>query len=277
MRPHGRAGISSRNPRAFGICDRCGFLYNHHALSWQYDYAGAGLINKRMLVCNPCNDRPQAQLRAIVLPADPTPIQNPRIQDYVAASTSYRQTSGQNTTDPVTGLPVIKGDIRSTQNNDARVSQEVGPPTGYDPNAIMPLSGTVQYGVQLAVLSIMSSNSYTIQVTCSSPHGLTTNDQVAVEGVSDPAVSGFYSVTVISTMAFTYDVVSLMPTQSFLQPSTVVKTILIGVPYNFNVIPQTGIGPVPLASTTINWINNNSDVITWINNSNNPVGWTNLT
>ena len=106
MRPHGRAQANSRNPRAFAICDRCGFLYNHDQLQWQYQWGGASLYNKRILVCGECNDVPQQQLRAIVVPADPTPIQNPRVQDYQTAETNFRTTSGQNTVDPTTGIPV---------------------------------------------------------------------------------------------------------------------------------------------------------------------------
>lgn len=95
MRPHGRAAVSSRDPRAFGICDRCGFLYNHVRLQWQFDYRGAALLNTRILVCNPCLDVPQNQLRNIVIPADPTPIMNARVQDYVTAETNNRYTSNQ--------------------------------------------------------------------------------------------------------------------------------------------------------------------------------------
>lgn len=142
MRPHGRAKVSSRNPRAFAICDRCGFLYNHNQLSWQFDWAGASLINKRILVCQTCNDVPQQQLRAIVVPADPVPIQNPRIQDYAVAETNTRATSGQNTVDPKTGIPVINGDTRITQDDKVRVTQQTGEPPGglnqrpgTDPNA----------------------------------------------------------------------------------------------------------------------------------------------
>jgi hypothetical protein len=91
----GRARTSSRNPQAHGICDRCGFRYNHVDLKWQFDWAGASLINKRLLVCNPCNDQPQQQLRAIIVPADPMPIINPRIQDFVTAETNNRYTSSQ--------------------------------------------------------------------------------------------------------------------------------------------------------------------------------------
>lgn len=142
MRPHGRARVSARNPRAFAICDRCGFLHNHVNLSWQYDWAGASLINKRILVCDRCLDVPQQQLRAIVVPADPVPIQNPRIQDYATAESDYRTTSGQNTIDPRTGIPVPGTDVRVTQNNDSRVTQQTGEP----PNGLNQFPGTI-FGV----------------------------------------------------------------------------------------------------------------------------------
>ena len=142
MRPHGRARVDTRNPRAFGICDRCGFLYNHSELRWQFDYAGAGLINRRILVCDICEDVPQAQLRNIILPADPTPILNARIQNYVDASVDSRTTSGQNTTDFWTGIPVPGNDVRITENDNTRVTQQTGEPSGglnqkpgTDPNA----------------------------------------------------------------------------------------------------------------------------------------------
>ena len=126
----GRARTSATNPQAHAICDRCGFRYNHVNLKWQYDWAGASLINKRMLVCNTCYDVPQEQLRAIVVPADPMPIINPRVQDFVTASQDTRVTSGQNTTDPVTGLPIINGDTRITQADEVRVTQQTGEPPG---------------------------------------------------------------------------------------------------------------------------------------------------
>ena len=142
MRPHGRAQVTPSNPRAFGICDRCGFLYNHYELRWQFDYAGAGLINRRILVCDTCEDVPQSQLRNIILPADPVPIINARIQDYQSASVDSRVTSGQTTTDFWTGIPVPGDDVRITENNDVRVTQQTGEPPGglneepgTDPNA----------------------------------------------------------------------------------------------------------------------------------------------
>ena len=138
----GRARTSSRSPQAHAICDRCGFRYNHVDLQWQYDWAGASLINKRILVCDTCNDVPQQQLRAIIVPADPMPVINPRIQDFVVAETSNRFTSGQNTVDPTTNIPIVGGDNRVTQDDNDRVVQQTGEPPGglnqepgTDPNA----------------------------------------------------------------------------------------------------------------------------------------------
>lgn len=137
----GRARISAKNPQAAAVCDRCGGVYNHVDLSWQFDWAGAGLINKRLLVCGHCSDTPQQQLRSIVLPADPTPIMNPRPQDYVTASTDYRTTQG-NTVNFKTGIPVPGGETRVTETNQPRVTQQTGfangslnERPGTDPNA----------------------------------------------------------------------------------------------------------------------------------------------
>jgi|SRR5215475_1063701 len=83
MRPHGRARILEQSPSALGICDRCGFMYNHSDLQWQHDWRGPRLQNLRILVCEKCLDVPQEQLRTITLPADPQPIDNPRPEQYV--------------------------------------------------------------------------------------------------------------------------------------------------------------------------------------------------
>ena len=142
MRPHGRAKVSTRNPEAFAICDNCGFLYNHSELRWQFQWAGNKLVNLRQLVCRRCNDIPQTQLRAIILPADPMPVQNPRVNNWETAETNYRTTSGQDTIDPETGIPIPGVVMRITENDDNRVTQQTGEPPGglntapgTDPNA----------------------------------------------------------------------------------------------------------------------------------------------
>lgn len=41
-----------------------------------------------------------------------------------------RVTSGQNTIDPITGIPVILGDVRTTQDGQIRVTQTTGESPG---------------------------------------------------------------------------------------------------------------------------------------------------
>ena len=94
-RPHGRAKVSSRNPRAFALCDNCEFLYNHDALGWQYEWAGSQIQNLKRLVCRRCMDIPQQQLRSIILPADPVPIFNARPPNYNAMEVDFRTTQDE--------------------------------------------------------------------------------------------------------------------------------------------------------------------------------------
>ena len=87
MSVHGRANIDARDPRALGVCDRCGGLYNHHRLRWQFDWRGPRMQNLRILVCESCYDAPQQSgQRTIILSADPIPIMNARTEAYVADS-----------------------------------------------------------------------------------------------------------------------------------------------------------------------------------------------
>lgn len=82
MRPHGHVHISRSKPQAQGVCDRCGRWFNHKDLMWQFDWVGARLQNLRILVCQPCRDKPQENIRTIVLPPDPMPIMNPRPESF---------------------------------------------------------------------------------------------------------------------------------------------------------------------------------------------------
>ena len=242
MRATGRASVSSRNPSAFAICDRCGFLYNHNRLQWQFDYAGAGLINKRILVCSPCLDTPQNQLRAIVLPADPVPILNPRVENYAAAETDFVATNAPTVTDFWTGIPVPSTTDVITQDGVSITTQVIGKPRSLNQNAVMPLFNKTNYRVVLSPLSISSqTGTSTITVTFSSAHGLNTNDQIAVEGLTDNKADGIYSVTVTTATAFTYQVNSAIPAGGLLQGTTLMVTALVGLPYNYNQIPLTGV------------------------------------
>lgn len=152
--PHGRARVSSRNPEAFAVCDRCGMIYNHTDLHWQFDWAGTVLINKRVLVCNRCTDVPQQQLRTIILPADPVPVQNPRPFNYLQANTNYRSTSGQDTVDFWTGIPKPGTNIRVTDDENPRVMNQTGAAEGSLNNE----PGTIQPGTDPADIGLPSDN-----------------------------------------------------------------------------------------------------------------------
>lgn len=237
----GRARTSSRNPNAFGVCDRCAIWYNHNQLKWQYDWAGASLINKRILVCDTCYDTPQNQLRAIILPADPVPVVNPRTEPYEFDETNTRVTSVTPTIDPVTGLAIPGlAPVLQTQNGQNMTLTPYGQPVGLDQDAVMPLQEGITYGTKLPVISITSVGTAVITVTCSSAHNLATNDQVSVEGVTVSQAAGFYSVTVTTATAFTYQMAKPLAAQSLLTATTRVITAIVGLPYGYTQIPQVG-------------------------------------
>lgn len=234
MRPHGRAKVSSRNPEAFAICDDCGFLYNHSELRWQFEWGGNKLVNKRQLVCRRCNDIPNTQLRAIVLPADPMPVMNPRVQNYQQAETDYRATSGQNTIDPTTGIPIPGNTLRITENNDYRVTQETGEPPygtnqlpGTDPNAV----------TYRTISNAFNNGSGGIRLTVNTTNGMITGQTVTIGDVlGTTEANGNWTITVVS--ANTVDLNNSTFTNAYLSGGYIVNNPAL--PYNFNEIPKTG-------------------------------------
>lgn len=218
----GRARTSSSNPQAHAICDRCGFRYNHVDLKWQFDWRGATIQNIKILVCNDCYDTPQEQLRAIVVPADPTPIMNARVQDFEVAESDYIGLPFGSHTDPKTGIPLAPQDTQATQDCSHLTTQPIGVPTGLDPNAVMPLYGKKHYRVQVPYLSINANGTDQVTVTCSSVHGLKTNDQITVQGLSTVKADGFYSIKVTTATAFTYQTNQIIPSGSLLTAATVI-------------------------------------------------------
>lgn len=197
----GRASTNPRNPRAFGVCDRCAIWYNRDQLKWQYDWAGASLINKRILVCDTCYDEPQQQLRAIIIPADPVPITNPRTEPYAYDESNTRQVSGYNTIDPTTGIPVQGGATRVTSVNNLptdspRVTQETGAPSGSlnqkpgtDPNAV----------TYRNILNVTNNGIGVIRLTLTTTSGMITGQQVTVQEVKGTtAANGNWTITVIN-------------------------------------------------------------------------------
>lgn len=240
----GRARTSARKPQAHAICDRCGFRYNFVDLTWQFDWRGAALQNLRILVCRRCIDKAQDQLRAIVLPADPTPIVNARTQDFEVAETDYRAVSRPTVFDQITGIPIPSDDLLITEDCENRATYPFGRPVGLNQNAVMPYNGAVQrhYGVELELLSVTSNGTCTITVTCRKPHGLHTDNiqenQISINGLANSAATGFFSVTVLTATAFTYDLYAPIAARALLQPSTRAVTCLVGLPRGYKRIPK---------------------------------------
>jgi hypothetical protein len=205
----GRARTSSTNPEAFGVCDRCSQWVQHNSLRPQAIWAGSTLLNINILVCNRCWDRPNETTRSIILPADPTPTINPRVEPFL-----YDETEGP--------------------------TQLIGQPVGLQQGGVTPLNNGVHYGVPLIPLSLTSIGGNTVTATFSTPHNLATNDQISVEGLTQPRATGFYSVVVSSAMAFTYQTFSNIAAGSLLTAHTRMITVKVGLPRGVVTIPQIG-------------------------------------
>ena len=126
----GKARTNPTNPKAFGVCDRCGQWRNHVDLRWQMDYRGRQLSNLRILVCEVCEDQAQPQLKPRIIPPDPLPIPNARTEPYIYDETNNRYTSAPPAVDFFTGIPISTGDNRVTQDHNNRVTQQTGTAPG---------------------------------------------------------------------------------------------------------------------------------------------------
>ena len=235
----GRARTSARNPQAFAICDRCAIWYNHVNLRWQYDWAGASLVNKRILVCDTCYDEPQQQLRAIIIPADPTPIINPRVEPYAWDEIDRRQLSGYNTTNQQTGIPVQQGDTRVTTidgdiPDQTRVTQQTGEPPygtnqkpGTDPNAV----------TYRDITNIANNGIGVIRVTVNVTSGFITGQRVIINDVVGvDAANGKWTITVINPSQF--DLQNSSFTGAYVSGGYVINNP--SLPYGFDEVPKTG-------------------------------------
>lgn len=235
----GRARTSRSTPRAFAVCDRCAIWYNHHQLRWQFDWAGASLINKRLLVCDRCYDDPQQQLRSIIIPADPMPITNPRIEPYAWDEIDRRQVSGYNEVDPETGLTVPLGYTRVTTRdaaptNDVRVTQQTGEP----PGGKNELPGTDPNAVTFRTITNVENNGIGfIRVSVNTTSGMQTGQQVNVQevvGVSN--ANGQFYITVINMNQI--DLQGALFSGSYVSGGYVINEPAL--PYGFDQIPRTG-------------------------------------
>jgi hypothetical protein len=235
----GRARTSSRNPQAFAICDRCAIWYNHVDLKWQFDWAGASLINKRILVCDTCYDVPQNQLRAIIIPADPVPIINPRVEPYAWDEIDRRQVSGNNTVNPQTGIPVQQGDTRvTTIDGDIPDRTRVTQQTGEAPYGTNQKPGTDPNAVTFRDITNVTNNGIgIIRVTVSVTSGFITGQRVIINDVVGvDAANGKWTITVINPSQF--DLQNSSFTGAYVSGGYVINNP--SLPYGFDEVPKTG-------------------------------------
>jgi hypothetical protein len=235
----GRARVSVGNPQAQAVCMRCGIWYNRTTLRFQYEWRGAQLQNLYVLVCPDCYDEPQQQLRAISLPADGIPIYFPSVENYDADEIDYRSVATAPVIDPISGLPIPSENLRVTQDCQNRITLPYGAPTGLDANGIMPLALNngvpTAYNVLLPVLSVFGSSD-TLYVTCSAPHNLQPNAQIAVTGLAGSG-NGFFSVSIQTATVFTYPTTQAVNAQ--LTSTTRMVTAQVGLPRESVTFPMT--------------------------------------
>lgn len=72
--------INPARPEALGICDRTGFVFMKKDLIKQFEWRGNALTWTGLLVGRPYLDKPNEQNRPPILPPDPVPVTNPRVQ-----------------------------------------------------------------------------------------------------------------------------------------------------------------------------------------------------
>ena len=93
----GRARTDPRAPQAHGICDRCGFRYNLVDLVWQHAWRGNDYINTRFRVCTvTCLDAPFQLNRPLILPPDPPPVDQPRVEAFAIDEAGPESWDGAN-------------------------------------------------------------------------------------------------------------------------------------------------------------------------------------
>lgn len=78
---NGHARASPSNPIGVFLCDRCTMVWPRTAARRQFYWSGARLADSGLIVCTKCLDDPNEQYRALILPPDPIPFDNPR-PDY---------------------------------------------------------------------------------------------------------------------------------------------------------------------------------------------------
>lgn len=77
--PKGKyVNVDTSNPKALGICDYSGFVFNRCDLVRQMEWRGNALVWNGFFVGRPFADKPNEQGRPPILPPDPVPVKYAR-------------------------------------------------------------------------------------------------------------------------------------------------------------------------------------------------------
>lgn len=121
------AEVDPDNPRAWGTCDRCGFVNSLHKMQFQFQYQGTSTPeNTGYIVCDRCLDALQPQLSPPIVPPDPMPVFNARVENYSIDEDSYIAT--QDTGDMFS----LNGDQLTTQDDEIIVTDIPNPDSSPD-------------------------------------------------------------------------------------------------------------------------------------------------
>lgn len=91
-RPHGKhVRIDIDAPSALGICDKTGFVHNRRDLVRQMEWRGNALVWTGFYVGRQYADAPNEQLKPPILPPDPVPVMEPRLQQPTIVTWSNGQ------------------------------------------------------------------------------------------------------------------------------------------------------------------------------------------
>lgn len=84
--------VDPSSPSGAGQCDLCGRWFNLRDLRQQSEWAGTHIYIFNSLRCEECLDVPNEQLRTIILPPDPEPLQNSRVPNFAFEEQTVRIT-----------------------------------------------------------------------------------------------------------------------------------------------------------------------------------------
>jgi len=87
--------IDPANPRGWGECDTCGHYFQLEKLAYQVEWMGTAIKRTGFRVCRECLDKPNEQLRTILLPPDPVPLKDPRPPKYHDPAPAYPYTAAE--------------------------------------------------------------------------------------------------------------------------------------------------------------------------------------